>query len=273
MVDLDDRHDEHVSRRQRVDRHEADGAVVAPDERAGQLAVDDAGEDGRHAATLESTLMGARIDAAAVARRRSGDATDPHHPQPVHAAAPGVPAAVPLPPARTRQPGRRRVAARRPRRDRLGRRLPRPPPRAGQRVRQGVRPDRRPPAVHRRPVRHHHRRRGAAVVLLGDRHPRGARRGDDGGRHAGVPHAPHRRQLVGQAGHVPADVRRSRVPARRQRLSREHRIPGRRMDPRDPRSCTVVGHRRRLRATGPRRHRRRPERLSEHVAVRYVGAP
>ena len=65
-------------------------------------------------------------------------------PQPVHAAAPAVPAAVPLPAARPRQPGRRGVAARRARRHRLGRRLPRPAPRPGQRVRQEVRPDRRP---------------------------------------------------------------------------------------------------------------------------------
>ena len=59
----------------------------------------------------------------------------------------------------------RGVAARPARRHRLGRRLPRPTARAGQRVRQEVRPHRRPPAVHRRPRRDHHRRRRAAVVL------------------------------------------------------------------------------------------------------------
>ena len=40
----------------------------------------------------------------------------------------------------------------------------------------------------------------------------------------------------------------------------EHRISDRCMDRRNPRSCTVVDHGRRLRAAGPRRRRRRPER-------------
>ena len=76
------------------------------------------------------------------------------------------------------------MAARRARRDRLGRRLPRPAARPGQRVRQEVRPDRRPPAVHRRPRRDHHRRRRAAVVLRRRARPRGARRRRDRHRHA-----------------------------------------------------------------------------------------
>ena len=45
VVDLLDRHDQGVTGGQRVDRHEHDAAVVAPDERAGDLAVDDPGED------------------------------------------------------------------------------------------------------------------------------------------------------------------------------------------------------------------------------------
>jgi hypothetical protein len=48
VVDLLDRHDERVPARQRVDRHEHDAQLVAVDERAGDLAVDDPGEDRRH---------------------------------------------------------------------------------------------------------------------------------------------------------------------------------------------------------------------------------
>ncbi len=52
VVDLVDRHDQDVSGGHRVDRHERHALVVAPDERAGNLAVDDAGEDRRHRPNL-----------------------------------------------------------------------------------------------------------------------------------------------------------------------------------------------------------------------------
>jgi cardiolipin synthase (CMP-forming) len=44
--------------RHRVDRHERDAVLVAPHERARDVALDDAGEDGRHGRTLCSPAMG-----------------------------------------------------------------------------------------------------------------------------------------------------------------------------------------------------------------------
>ena len=48
MIDLLDRHDEHVAASQRVDRHERHASIVAMYERAGNLAGDDPTEDGGH---------------------------------------------------------------------------------------------------------------------------------------------------------------------------------------------------------------------------------
>ena len=48
LVDLEPRHDEGVARTDRVDREERDRVLVGPDEPRGQLAGDDAGEDGGH---------------------------------------------------------------------------------------------------------------------------------------------------------------------------------------------------------------------------------
>ena len=128
-------------------------------------------------------------------------------------------------------------------------------------------------ALHRRPVRHHHRRCRAAVVLLGHRHPRGACRDDDGRGHVGVQDAAHRRQLVGQAGHVPVDVRRARIHARVQRLSRG--TPDFRSPHGSSGSPVLYCH---GPPPSPTCHGSAPPSLSagttsEHVAVRYVGAP
>jgi len=48
VVDFGPRHDEGVSRLERVDGEEGDAGVIPPDEVAGKLAVDDAREDGGH---------------------------------------------------------------------------------------------------------------------------------------------------------------------------------------------------------------------------------
>ena len=48
VIDLGSRNNEHMARRERPDVHEGDAHVVLPDETAGNLAVDDAGEDGGH---------------------------------------------------------------------------------------------------------------------------------------------------------------------------------------------------------------------------------
>jgi hypothetical protein len=48
VVDFGAGHNECVARRHRRDRKERDGTVVLPDETAGQLAVDDATENGGH---------------------------------------------------------------------------------------------------------------------------------------------------------------------------------------------------------------------------------
>ena len=63
----------------------------------GQLAVDDAGEDGRHAATLESTSWAPGSSGGGSLRRSRSTHGIAHDPQPVHAAAAGVPAVVPVP--------------------------------------------------------------------------------------------------------------------------------------------------------------------------------
>ena len=48
LVDLGAGNDEHVAGRERTDVHERDADVVGVNETAGDLAVDDAGEDGGH---------------------------------------------------------------------------------------------------------------------------------------------------------------------------------------------------------------------------------
>ena len=60
VVDLGARHHERVTGPQRRDREERDAHVVAPDERAGQLAVDDAGEDRGHRPSLSGGRSGCR---------------------------------------------------------------------------------------------------------------------------------------------------------------------------------------------------------------------
>ena len=57
VVDLVDRHDQGVADGERIDRHERHAAIVAVHEGARDLAVDDAGEDGRH---QEGTYLYAR---------------------------------------------------------------------------------------------------------------------------------------------------------------------------------------------------------------------
>src|SRR5690606_38456073 len=52
VVDLFDRHHQSVALPERVDRHERHAAIVPPHEGAGDLAFDDAGEDGRHGARV-----------------------------------------------------------------------------------------------------------------------------------------------------------------------------------------------------------------------------
>jgi hypothetical protein len=52
VVELGDRDDQRVAASERVDRHEHDAPVVAPDERAGDLAVDDPSEDRGHGRTI-----------------------------------------------------------------------------------------------------------------------------------------------------------------------------------------------------------------------------
>lgn len=48
VVDLFDRHNQCVTVTERIDGHEGDTPLVTPDERSGNLALDDPGEDGGH---------------------------------------------------------------------------------------------------------------------------------------------------------------------------------------------------------------------------------
>ena len=160
-------HHEGVPRRQGVDRQEGHAAVVPPDEGARELAVDDAGEERGHGGSGgwrkagwrrsyepgRVVAAGARYDPARdrAARAAPEHEPDPHRPERHHPrpAAAACRCSCGCCSSRTNRP-RRRVAARRARRHRLGRRLRRPPLQPGERARQGARPGRRPPAVHRR---------------------------------------------------------------------------------------------------------------------------
>ena len=157
VVELLDRHHQGVAAGHRVDRHEHDAAVVAPDERAGDLAVDDPGEHGGHGAGPYAPVR--RVPTYSRDRDRTDRRPSGRPPGEVDTllTIPNLftllrllclPLFLYLLLGRD-NPAAAGVAARRARGHGLGRRLPRPPPRAGQRVRQEVRPDRRPPAVHR----------------------------------------------------------------------------------------------------------------------------
>ena len=54
VVDLSDRHHQHVTPRQRVDRHERNASFVAMHERSGNLTGDDSTEDGCHDPNVRS---------------------------------------------------------------------------------------------------------------------------------------------------------------------------------------------------------------------------
>ena len=156
-----------------------------------------------------------RRGGAADRRRHGHHRPHPHRPERHHRRASGVPAGVPLAAVRTGEPGRGRRAPRGARRDRLRRRLHRPPLQPGVERGQGHRPGGGPPAaVHRRDRHPRGRVRAALVRVAGDR-ARDRRVG--GHARAGGPRRPaDRRHVVGQGGHVRQHVRLPAVPRRRE---------------------------------------------------------